>query len=67
MLTGKGEQLLGDCRGLLNYATALGERAQQPRCGDADVKVAASPQSIASAMSDFLHRYAEHYPMWRSN
>ncbi len=28
MLTGEGEQMLGDCRALLNYADALGERAQ---------------------------------------
>ena len=25
-LTGEGEQLLSDCRGLLNYARAIGER-----------------------------------------
>src|SRR5262245_34717683 len=28
VLTGEGEQLLGDCRGLLGYASAVGERAQ---------------------------------------
>ena len=28
VLTGAGEQLLGDCRGLLAYASALEERAQ---------------------------------------
>ena len=43
LLTGEGEQLLGDCRGLLNYATGLGERAQQLRRGDTGVlKVAAT-------------------------
>jgi DNA-binding transcriptional LysR family regulator len=63
VLTGEGEQLLGDCRGLLNYAAALGERAQQLRSGDTGVlKVATSPQFIEGVMSDFLHRYAEHYP-----
>jgi DNA-binding transcriptional LysR family regulator len=47
----------------LNYARALGERAQMLRRGDTGVlKVAASPQFIESAMSDFLHRYAERYP-----
>jgi DNA-binding transcriptional LysR family regulator len=62
-LTGEGEQLLGDCRGLLNYATALGERAQLLRSGDTGVlKVAASPQFIEGVMSDFLHRYAKRYP-----
>ncbi len=34
LLTGEGEQLLSDCRGLLNYARALGERAQVLRRGD---------------------------------
>jgi LysR family nitrogen assimilation transcriptional regulator len=29
LLTGEGEQLLSDCRGLLNYAAGVGERAQQ--------------------------------------
>ena len=63
VLTGEGEQLLGDCRGLLNYANALGERAQLLRRGDTGVlKVAASPQFIEGVISDFLHRYAERYP-----
>lgn len=63
MLTGEGEQLLGDFRGLLNYAGALGERAQLLRRGDTGVlKVAASPQLIESVMSKFLHRYAASYP-----
>jgi DNA-binding transcriptional LysR family regulator len=63
VLTGEGEQLLGDCRGLLNYASALDERAQQLRRGDTGVlKVAASPQFIEGAISGFLHRYAQRYP-----
>jgi len=63
VLTGEGEQLLSDCRGLLNYASAVGERAQQLRRGDAGVlKVAASPQFIEGAISGFLHRYAQRYP-----
>jgi len=63
VLTGEGEQLLGDCRGLLNCASAIVERAQQLRRGDAGtLKVAASPQFIEGAMSDFLHRYAQRYP-----
>ena len=63
MLTGEGEQLLSDCRGLLNYASALGERAQLLRRGDTGVlKVAASPQFIEGVISGFLHRYAERYP-----
>lgn len=63
VLTGEGEQLLTDCRVLLNYARALGERAQLLRRGDTGVlKVAASPQFIESAMADFLHRYVARYP-----
>ena len=63
VLTGEGEQLLGDCRGLLNCASAIVERAQQLQRGDAGtLKVAASPQFIEGAMSDFLRRYAQRYP-----
>jgi DNA-binding transcriptional LysR family regulator len=63
LLTSRGEQLLGDCRGLLNYAKAVGERAQLLRGGDTGVlKVAASPQHIESVFSQFLPRYAERYP-----
>jgi DNA-binding transcriptional LysR family regulator len=63
ILTAEGAQLLGDCRGLLNYASALGERAQLLRRGDIGVlKVAASPQHIESVLSQFLHRYAQRFP-----
>ncbi len=63
VLTGAGEQLLGDCRVLLNCVQALGDRAQILRRGDTGVlKVAASPQFIESVISDFLHRYERHYP-----
>jgi DNA-binding transcriptional LysR family regulator len=63
LLTGEGEQLLGDCRALLSYAGAVGERAQLLRRGDAGtLKVAASPQFIEGVIADFLHRYASRYP-----
>ena len=63
VLTGEGEQLLGDCRSLLNCASALGERAQLLRRGDTGtLKVAASPQFIEGVFSGFLRRYAERYP-----
>lgn len=63
VLSAGGEQLLDDCRGLLNHATTLGERAQQLRRGDTGVlRVAASPQFIESVMSEFLYRYAKSYP-----
>jgi LysR family nitrogen assimilation transcriptional regulator len=62
-LTGEGEQLLNDCRALLNYASAVGERAQMLRRGDTGVlKVAASPQFVESVISAVLHRYAKSYP-----
>ncbi|HEY7301060.1 MAG TPA: LysR family transcriptional regulator [Xanthobacteraceae bacterium] len=62
-LTSAGEQLLADCRGLLNYASAVGERAQLLRRGDSGVlKIGASPQHIESVLAKFLHRYAQHYP-----
>jgi DNA-binding transcriptional LysR family regulator len=63
LLTGEGEQLLSDCRGLLNYAAGVGERAQDLRRGDVGVlKVAATPLHIEGVFSQFLHRYAERYP-----
>jgi DNA-binding transcriptional LysR family regulator len=62
-LTGEGEQLLDDCRNLLNSASAVGERAQLLRRGNTGVlKVAASPQFIESVVSGFLHRFAQRYP-----
>src|SRR5262245_42484385 len=63
LLTGEGEQLLSDCRGLLNYAAGVSERAEQLRRGDTGVlKVAATPLHIEGVLSQFLHRYAQHYP-----
>jgi LysR family nitrogen assimilation transcriptional regulator len=63
VLTSDGEQLLGDYRGFLNYASALEERARELRRGETGVlKVAASPQHIESVLSQFLHRYAQRYP-----
>lgn len=63
VLTSEGEQFLGDCRGLLNYATAIGERAQLLRKGDTGTLiVAASAQHIESVLAQFLHRYAQRFP-----
>lgn len=63
VLTGEGEQLLSDCRVLLNYASALIERAQLLRRGDTGVlKIATSPQIIEGVLADFLHVYAGRYP-----
>jgi DNA-binding transcriptional LysR family regulator len=63
VLSSAGEQLLADCRGLLNYSRSVAERAQMLGRGDAGVlKVAASPQHIESVFSKFLPLYAERYP-----
>jgi DNA-binding transcriptional LysR family regulator len=63
MLTNDGEQLLSDCRGLLNYALAVGERAQSLRHGDTGMlQVAAAPPNLESIFPDFLHRYAKRFP-----
>lgn len=63
LLTSEGEQLLSDCRGLLNYASALGEQAHLLRRGDVGLlRVAASPHLIEGIFPDLLSRYAERYP-----
>ena len=63
MLTSEGERLLNDCRGLLNYARAVGEQAQVLRRGDVGVlRVSASPHLIEGIFPDFLRHYAARYP-----
>ena len=55
LLTSEGEHLLNDCRGLLNYARAVGEQAQVLRRGDVGVlRVSASPHLIEGIFPDFL-------------
>ena len=49
LLTGEGEQLLRDCRGLLNYASAIGEQAQLLRRGDTGVLKVAPPRKTWKA------------------
>lgn len=63
LLTSDGEQLLSDCRGLLNYARAVGERAQVLRRGDVgELRVSASAHLIEGVFPIFLRRFAERYP-----
>ena len=63
LLTGEGEQLLGECRALLSYATAVSEHARQLQRGDTGMlKVAGSPQIIEGAVAEFLTRYAVRFP-----
>lgn len=63
VLSGQGEQLLGNCRNLLGYARSLADQAQELRGGDRGLlRVTASAHLIDSVFSTFLHRYAERYP-----
>lgn len=62
-LTVEGDQLLSDCRGLLNSARALGERAQVLRRGDVGIlRVSAAPHLVEGAFPELLHRFAKRYP-----
>jgi DNA-binding transcriptional LysR family regulator len=62
-LTTRGEQLLGDCRGILDHMGSLGERIELLKRGNSGVlKLAAPPQTIESVLSGFLPRYAERFP-----
>ena len=63
LLTSDGEQLLGDCHGLLDYARAVGERAQVLRRGDVGMlRVSASPHLIEGIFPDLLSRFGKRYP-----
>src|SRR3954469_13537434 len=51
-LTTRGEQLLGDCRGVLGHMGSLGERIELLKRGDSGVlKLAAPPHTIESVLS----------------
>jgi DNA-binding transcriptional LysR family regulator len=63
VLTSDGDRLLNDCRGLLNYARAVGEQAQVLRRGDVGVlRVSASPHLIEGIFPDFLRHYGARFP-----
>jgi DNA-binding transcriptional LysR family regulator len=62
-LSSAGERLLGESRGLLNYARDLDERARLFQRPDAGVlKVAASPHFIEGVFPQFLRTFAKSYP-----
>ena len=62
-LTTRGEELLGDCRGVLAQVGSLGERIELLKRGDSGVlKVAAPPQTIESVLSGFLPRFGKQLP-----
>src|SRR5204862_4270713 len=61
-LTTRGEQLLGDCRGVLGQMGSLRERIELLKRGDSGVlKLAAPPQTIESVLSEFLPRDAKSF------
>jgi len=63
LLTIEGEQLLNHCRGLLNYARAVGEQAEILRRGDVGVlRVSSTPHLIEGIFPEFLRHYAARYP-----
>src|SRR6202020_1380505 len=63
ILTGAGEQLLGDCRAVFGAAGSRRERAQRRRRADTGIlKVATTPQTMEGVFAAFLHRYAERRP-----
>ena len=63
LLTSEGAQLLQECRGLLSYTSAVRERAEGLRRGDAGLlRVSASPHLIEGLFPGFLRKYAKHYP-----
>jgi len=62
-LTTRGEQVLGDCRGVLGHMGSLGERIEVLKRGDSGIlKVAAPPQTIESVLLEFLPRFAKDFP-----
>jgi len=62
-LSGAGERLLAESRGLLNYARELGEHARLLRRPDAGVlRVAASPHYLEGVFPAFLRSYARRFP-----
>jgi DNA-binding transcriptional LysR family regulator len=68
ILSGSGEELLNDCRALLNYSRALMARAQSLSNGDVGtLTIGASPQHIESVLSQFIHRFAKEFPRVQVN
>lgn len=63
VLTGEGEQLLGDCRAVLGAIHSLIERSKLLRRQEGGIlRVAATPQMIERVFSGFLHRYGARRP-----
>jgi DNA-binding transcriptional LysR family regulator len=63
LLTSVGEQLLSNCRTLLNYGDTIREHADLIRKGNRGVlRVAASPQHIESVFSGLLPLYRRKFP-----
>src|SRR3981189_2740108 len=62
-LTTRGEQLLGDCRGVLGQMGSLGERIQVVKGGGSGVlKLGRPPETVERVLAGFFPRYAERFP-----
>jgi DNA-binding transcriptional LysR family regulator len=63
VLTGEGEQMLGNCRTILGAVWSFSEAAQRLRRADTGVlKVAVTPQTLEGVFATFLHQYAKQRP-----
>lgn len=63
VLTAAGEQLVRDCRDLLNHAVAVDEKAKLLQRGESGVlRLGGSPQHIESVLGPFLHIFARSFP-----
>ena len=63
VVSGAGEQLVGNCRALLGDVISLSEHAQLLQRGNTGVlKVGASPLQIENVLAPFLNQYARSYP-----
>jgi DNA-binding transcriptional LysR family regulator len=63
LLTSDGEQMLSECRGLLDHTRALTERARILQGGRAGVlRVCASPHLIEGVFPGLLNLYAARFP-----
>jgi DNA-binding transcriptional LysR family regulator len=63
LLTAEGEQLLSECRSVIDAVGSLTERAKMMQRPDAGMlRVAATPQTIDGVLSVFLSRYMRRRP-----
>jgi DNA-binding transcriptional LysR family regulator len=61
-LTPEGEQLLGECRSLLDHAQAIGERVKAIGSSNSGVLRLAVASLVTETIAPLLHRYAQNHP-----